>query len=102
MERANKGNKIFKFRLGHKKLSLLYYRIAMTGLMIKLGYQQSSDERRLFSDSSKSSSKVVLPHNRNVKARISVTYAVKMRETYEALKQCFLTFFYLSTPFGLT
>ena len=56
------------------------------GLMMELGYEHRSDERRLFIDWSKASLKVVLLYNSDNCPSIPVAHAVQLKKTNETMK----------------
>lgn len=56
------------------------------GLMNALNLQHCPRDWRLFIDSSKTSLKAVLLHNRNVFPSVPVAYTVKLKESYESMK----------------
>jgi hypothetical protein len=56
------------------------------GLMTALNINHKPEERRAFTDLSKSSLKAVMLHNGNVLPSIPVSYAVNMLESYDNMK----------------
>ena len=54
-------------------------------LMTQLGVEHSSQEWRLFIDSSKTSLKAVLLHNGNTLPSMPSAYAMDLKETYETM-----------------
>ena len=55
-------------------------------VMEVLGHEFNPDQWRLFIDSSKVSSKVVLLHNGNKFPSVSLAHAANMKESYESMK----------------
>lgn len=90
----NADTKVTFFR---KRTADLTYLFSMSGdlcycndisaLFNKFGIHYYIQEWRLFIDASKSSIKAVLLHNGNVHPSVPVAYSVKMRETYQNLKE---------------